>query len=68
MGVYPSGTNRNSLILHWDGTQWAQVASPNPGPDNFLYAVAASSPSNAWAVGQFLSNDGTDQNFAIHCC
>ena len=68
VGVYPSGTNRNSLILHWDGTKWAQVPSPNPGPSNFLYAVAASSPSNAWAVGQFLSNDGTDQNFAIHCC
>jgi len=24
--------------------------------------------SNAWAVGQFVSNDGTGQNFAIHCC
>jgi len=38
------------------------------GSSDFLYAVAASSASNAWAVGQFVSNDGTDQNFAIHCC
>jgi hypothetical protein len=68
VGVYPSGTARDSLILHWDGTKWAKVTSPNPGSSNFLYAVAASSASNAWAVGQFTDNDGNDQNFAIHCC
>jgi hypothetical protein len=69
VGFYAKGTARNSLILHWNGTKWAQVASPNPGPSNFLYAVAASSASNAWAVGQFTASiNGTDQNFAIHCC
>jgi len=68
VGVYASGTARDSLILHWNGKKWAQVVSPNPGPSNFLYAVAASSASNAWAVGQFTDNSGNDQNFAIHCC
>ena len=33
-----------------------------------LVAKWAQVASNAWAVGQFVSNDGTDQNFAIHCC
>ena len=34
-----------------------------------LNAVAASSATNAWAVGQFNDDDtGLDQNFAIHCC
>ncbi len=32
-------------------------------------AVAATSATNAWAVGQFNDdNSGLDQNFAIHCC
>jgi hypothetical protein len=69
VGVYDSGTARNSLILHWNGTAWARVASPNPGSFNFLDAVGASSASNVWAVGQFTAgSNGTDQNFAIHCC
>jgi hypothetical protein len=34
-----------------------------------LSAVAASSATNAWAVGQFNDdNTGLDQNLAIHCC
>jgi hypothetical protein len=31
--------------------------------------VAASSASNAWAVGWFTDNDtALNQNIAIHCC
>jgi hypothetical protein len=31
--------------------------------------VAATSATNAWAVGVFTGDDnGLDQNFAIHCC
>jgi hypothetical protein len=42
------------------------VASPNPGSSNDLNGVAASSPTNAWAVGSF---DGAiRQALAIHCC
>lgn len=34
---------------------WSVVASPNPGPsDNALGAVAAVSPTNVWAVGEYL--------------
>src|SRR5438045_3624497 len=49
----------DTLIEHWDGTKWSIVSSPNvPGADkNFLYAVAALSPSNVWAVG--YSEGGT---------
>jgi hypothetical protein len=39
------------VILHWNGTGWQQVASPSPTVDNGLFRVAATSASNAWAVG-----------------
>jgi hypothetical protein len=41
-----------TLILHWDGAAWSQVDSPNPDSDwNWLSGVAATSATNAWAVG-----------------
>ena len=43
----------NTLILHWTGTVWEQVHSPNPTPDHGenLTGVAATSARNAWVVG-----------------
>src|SRR5215472_4972187 len=40
-----------TLILHWNGTAWKRVPSPSPGPGSALSSVAATSASNAWAVG-----------------
>ena len=72
VGSYLNDTTVASLILHWNGTKWAQVSSPSPSPtSNFLFAVAASSASNAWAVGRFTDDSGpttVDKTFAIHCC
>ncbi len=70
MGGYDTATRNESLILHWNGTKWAQIASPNPSSSrDFLNAVAASSATDAWAVGVFTGDDnGLEQNFAIHCC
>jgi hypothetical protein len=47
-----------SLVLHWNGTSWARVASPNPGGPSRgdftdLEGVSAGSPSDAWAVGYY---------------
>ena len=56
-----------TLILRWDGSHWTRVPSPAPGINSDLFAVAASSASNIWAVGIF--SDGTSQNaLAVHCC
>jgi hypothetical protein len=39
---------------------WSQVASPNSGgSDNTLGGVSATSPSDAWAVGNFAPNSKT---------
>jgi hypothetical protein len=54
--------------VHWDGTAWEQQSNPNPGSAfNFLYGVATTSATNAWAVGNY-SNGGTVHTLALHCC
>ena len=43
-----------ALILHWNGTTWQGVPSPSPSDGkygNTLADVAATSATNAWAVG-----------------
>jgi hypothetical protein len=40
-----------TLIEHWNGSQWSVVKSPNPGSIDHLNAVTAISASDAWAVG-----------------
>jgi hypothetical protein len=42
---------RKILLPHWDGTAWTQVAGPSTGDESWLYGVAATSPTQAWAVG-----------------
>ena len=65
VGAYgPSGDcydfgDCHTLTLHWNGTSWSVVASPNPPSANSqLYAVAATSASNAWAVGGYCNTSG----------
>jgi len=43
------------------------VATPGPGTSNGLSGVAATSASNAWAVG-FFKASGPEQALALHCC
>ena len=61
---------QQTLILHWNGTAWKHVPSPNPGrsvSDNFLDGVAATSASNAWAVGSYSNGStGTAHTIILH--
>jgi hypothetical protein len=51
-----------ALIEHWDGTSWSQVSSPNPvNATSSLLGVAATSSSNAWAVGTHKTSSGLRQ-------
>jgi hypothetical protein len=55
VGSFSNGTGDQTLILHWNGTDWQQVPSPNQGGTaaaNSLTGVAATSLTNAWAVGR----------------
>ena len=43
-----------TLTLHWDGTSWHRVSSPNAGPTsaaNDLVSVSANATDDVWAVG-----------------
>jgi hypothetical protein len=57
-----------SLIFHWNGTAWSRVPSPNFGDSessNDLFAVAAVSSSDVWAVGRF-ANISTFRALTLH--
>ncbi len=55
-----------TLIEHWNGTNWSVVSSPNVGAGgNFLFGVAALSKSNIWAVGDEASS-GLQQTLIEH--
>lgn len=42
----------DTLTMHWDGNAWTIVPSPNAAPrHNFVEAVLALSPTDAWVVG-----------------
>jgi N-acetylneuraminic acid mutarotase len=42
-----------TLTLHWDGTQWSIVPSPNASNTSPLYDVSAISANDVWAVGDY---------------
>ena len=51
-GYYVEGTQYKTLTLHYNGTTWTHVPSPNgAGRTSILMRIGASSPTNAWAVG-----------------
>jgi hypothetical protein len=54
-----------TLILHWNGTKWSQISSPNPGPSGgTLQAISADSAGDAWAVGAVLG--GVSGTLTLH--
>lgn len=49
-----------TLAVRWNGTGWAKVASPSPGPAGDpvteFFGVSAASPNDAWAAGYWESS------------
>src|SRR6266704_1109192 len=68
VGRYFNGTAYRTLILHWHGTAWKQVASPNagsPADNQVLASVTANSVGNGCAVGSYNIGD-VDQTLILH--
>jgi hypothetical protein len=59
--------------LHWNGTTWSQVTTPNPGGTasgdvSALFSVRCTSASNCWAAGESQASaaGGAMLNQALH--
>ncbi len=58
---------RRTLIMHWNGTAWSIVNSPNhPSADNFLTDVVAISSDDIWAVGWHTPTGGRQVPHVMH--
>jgi hypothetical protein len=58
-----------TLTMHWNGTAWSIVASPNhtfPGAYNTLLDVAAAGPDDVWAVGGSAVGGGSGRGLLLH--
>jgi len=61
----PGNSIAQTLIEHWNGSAWSIVKSPNIGGmsnTNRLVGIAALSPNNVWAVGDFYVNKNCEKN------
>jgi hypothetical protein len=69
VGSYETASSELNDALHWNGTSWSKVATPDhgtgPGRHSSLTAVTCTSARNCWAVGSY--DRGTTQlNQALH--
>src|SRR5260370_4063556 len=60
-----SGTQVNEA-LHWNGTRWSLVPTPQPGSISEIQGVRCTSASNCWAVGAYRNGSGATLNQALH--
>lgn len=71
VGIQHDATQRHArtLIDHWNGKGWVTVPSPNPKAPfttEVLDSVSASSPTNVWAAGYYLSIGGLYRTLIEH--
>ncbi|HYP18655.1 MAG TPA: hypothetical protein VEY08_01175, partial [Chloroflexia bacterium] len=64
-GSGPGTYVRETLTMHWDGTEWSIVDSPNPSSyQNYLLDVVALAANDVWAVGYY--NAPNERTLAMH--
>lgn len=69
IGFYEKPTTSfRTLVLHWNGSHWSVVPSPNSGTgENTLLALAARSRTDIWAVGYHQARpSGSRQTLTEH--
>ncbi len=70
---YSVSNNQNNdytLIVHWDGTTWSAVSSPDPSPvNNALFGITQiPGTSQLWSVGEYYNNGGVDRTLTVYYC
>ena len=48
-----------TIALHWNGSKWAEVETPDPYSEDF-HSIAAVSPTDVWAAGAYSTLDHYD--------
>ncbi|HZO79451.1 MAG TPA: hypothetical protein VFB39_15525 [Solirubrobacteraceae bacterium] len=59
-GGYNKGLGYDNAIVHWNGTSWTQVTTPDPGRrvgGSELTSVSCASPTSCWAVGFYYTKN-----------
>jgi len=66
-GLYPvKGGQERTLLAHWDGTSWQQVATPaSVKITNILNAISAPAAGDIWSVGGTTTVKGVQQPIAL---
>jgi hypothetical protein len=59
VGDYKNGTANRTLVEHWNGKAWKIQRSPSPRGLFDYSGVAATSATNAWAVGDYITGSGS---------
>src|SRR5439155_364795 len=60
------GCAPSTLSLHWNGTTWSVIPSPNGGSSsNMLEGITAISTNDVWAVGTY-QNGSVAQTLTLH--
>jgi hypothetical protein len=67
VGYYQHAGHYRSLVLHWNGTGWKQVASPDPGTSTYLSGVATAPDGSAWIVGSYQTAHSPSLPLALRC-
>jgi hypothetical protein len=69
-GEYDTRYNKyvfTTLVMHWNGSRWSVVPSPNPDLiESYLNSVAAISANNIWAVGYTGDAPGSGEALVEH--
>ncbi len=71
VGWFDDNSSRHTLTLHWNGSSWQRVPSPdvvNVGSNsiNALYSVAVVASNDVWAVGYAASLSTPYQTITLH--
>jgi hypothetical protein len=67
-GLYPvPGGQLRTLLAHWNGTRWQQIATPaSVKITNLLNGISAPAPDDIWSVGGTTTVKGVQQPIALH--
>jgi hypothetical protein len=69
VGSYDSGAGQLNQALHWNGSGWFRIATPDPGLAESglraLNGVSCVSRADCWAVGVHISDRGISRNAVL---